>query len=86
MHIFETASKRDGITLTNGNKDIKYDEVFIKDLRDNLEEARNSNQQADINLQTVFEKVASEYKFIPDTDERHDYFEELIDWLEGESK
>lgn len=83
LHIFETSAKEDGITLKNGNKDIKYDKVFIKDLRDNLEEARKGNQQADINLQTVFGKVASEYKFLLEPEERHKYHEELIDWLEG---
>ena len=85
LHIFKTSAEKNGITLKKNN-DVKYDDDFIEQLRDNLEDARNSNQQADINLQTVFEKVASEYKFIPDTKERHAYFEELINWLEAESK
>jgi hypothetical protein len=82
LHIFETSAKKDGITLNDTNE-VQYNKAYIRDLRENLAEAKNGNQQADINLQNVFEKVADQYKFLPDPEDRHKYHKELIDWLEA---
>ena len=65
---------------------VSNDEVEMVKIKNLFISMKQGNQQADIDLQTIFSKVASEFKFLPEYDDRVIYYEELIDWLEGESK
>lgn len=83
LHIFETVLSKEGINLYNG-KNIHYSIDFIQDLRDNLKAAIGGQQIADQNLQNVFGKAFSDFRFVNDIKERFVYYESLIKKLEVE--